>query len=114
MSLTRPPVGALIAASHVDQLVDVLQRMSGQSEAGKWFLFSGGYQNGWTVSQYMVSHSQGSTPVSVSIDTADQAPTQAANSPATQNLTSSGFVVDYSVQGLTNTSRAGGNFTINY
>ncbi len=114
MSLTRPATGNTITAGHVDQLVDVLQRSSGQSEAGKYFLFSGGYQSGWECSQYIVTLSRGVSPVSVSIDTADQSPTQAANSPTTSNLTSNGFVVGYTVQGLTNTSRAGGNWTVNF
>ena len=114
MALNTVTTGSTVLAADVNQLVQVLQRGSGQTEAGKWFLFSGGYQNAWIVSQYIVSLSRNSTPSSVTIDTADQAPTQAAQTPATQNLTANGFVVDYAVNGLSNTSRAGGNYTIQY
>lgn len=114
MSLHTVSTGGTINAVDVNQMVNVLQQPSGGSESGKWFIESGGYQNGWTCAIYMPTLSRGSVPVSVSIDTADQSPTQSAGSPSTQNLTASGFQIIYSVSTLTNTSRCGGNWTVNY
>ncbi|HEX3640099.1 MAG TPA: hypothetical protein VHV10_02290 [Ktedonobacteraceae bacterium] len=114
MSLTRVSIGGTIQASHINQFCDVLQKASGQTETGKYYLQGGGYQSGWAVSMYMPTLSRGSTPVSVSIDTADQAPAASANSPSALFLTASGFQITFTVSALSNTARAAGNWTVTY
>lgn len=94
-------------------LYGLCQPASG-TETGKYFLQGGGNGSGWVVSNYLPSRSRGATPVSVSIDTADQAPAANAGTPSASNLTASGFQVSFSCTGATNTARAGGNYTINY
>lgn len=104
-----------ISASFLNKLEQLFAQVSGATLVGKYWLQSGGYQNLWDCSYYQTLYlSNASTPVSVSIDTADQAPTGAANAPATFNLTASGFLIMFTVQGLTNTARAAGNWTVTY
>lgn len=114
MSLSTVTAGQTIAATHVNQLVNVLQKTAGNTEVGKYFLQGGGNTNGWAVSNYIVSLSRGTASVSVSIDTADQAPAASANTPSALNLTANGFQVTFTTSAVTNTARAAGNFTIQY
>lgn len=114
MALNTVTTGNTVLASDVNQLVNVLQQASGNTEVGKYYLQGGGNANGWVVSNYMDSLSRVSTPVSVSIDTADQAPAASANTPTAIQLTFGGFQVQFSVSTVTNTARAAGNSTIQF
>jgi hypothetical protein len=98
------------------QAADLYQlcRPSGGSETGKYYLQGGGNAAGWVVSNYIPSLSRAATPVSVSIDTADQAPAANAGTPAAAQLTASGFQVSFACTAASNTARAGGNYTISY
>jgi hypothetical protein len=115
MALYTVSTGNTIQAQDVNQVVNVLQRASGQQEIGKYFLAGPTYANGALVSQYMSSISRNTTPVSVSIDTADQAPAGGmSTTPNTGNLTANGFQV-WTLTTTTNlNSRAAGNMTIQY
>lgn len=114
MSLTLIANGVLSDASQVDQIIYVLQRQSGQAEAGKYFLQGQGYTSLANFGNYMPSLSRTSTPSGVTIDTADQAPTGGANTPGAQNLTSSGFLVFFTTGGTASAAKCGGNYTIAY
>jgi hypothetical protein len=114
MSLSTPVNGGTVQASDISQLVKVLQETSGSTEVGKYYLQGGGNVSGWVVSNYMVSLSRTSVPVSVSIDTADQAPAASAGTPTAIQLTFGGFQVQFAVTAVTNTARAAGNSTIHF
>jgi hypothetical protein len=114
MSLSTVTTGQTIAATHVNQLVNVLQKTAGNTEVGKYYLQGGSNSNGWTVSNYIVSLSRGTATVSISIDTADQAPAASANSPSALFLTANGFQIEFTTSAASNTARAAGNWTIQY
>jgi hypothetical protein len=116
MALTTVVVGGQINAADINQLVNVLQRSSGQSETGKYFLAGPIYATGAVVSVYICSLSRGATPVSVTIDEADQAHTGGLNAtPSTGQLGANGFqIFSLSTTGPNVNARAGGNYTINY
>lgn len=109
--MTLPAVnGSTIYASDLYQLC----QPSGNQEHGKYFLSGWSNANGDLIQAYIPSESRASTPVSVTIDTADQAATN-VNAPGTGHLTSSGFqVYTTSTSAQTNNLQVGGNYTINY
>lgn len=113
MSLYTVTTGSTILAADVNQLVNVLQRASGQTEAGKYFMAVPAYTTGAVIAQYICSLSRVSTPVSVSIDTADLSPVT-CNSPTTARLTANGFQVTTNSTGTTTSGGCGGNYTIQY
>ena len=106
--------GQISSPNDLNQLVDILQRKASQQEAGKYALGGNwaGTGSGF-FSTYVPSLSRNATPASVSIDTADQAPTGGAVAPGTDRLSSSGFHVFTSTTNSNNASLAG-NYTINY
>ena len=116
MSLVTVTTGNTILASDINQLVNVLQRAATQQEAGKYFLAGSIYANGALVSQYMPSLSRISTPASVTVDTADQAPTGGMSAtPNTAVLTANGFQVwTLTTTGPNVNARCGGNTTIQF
>src|SRR5262249_25969146 len=112
MALYTVTTGNTILAADVNQLVNVLQRASGQVETGKYFIALP-VQNGWQISQFMSPLSRVSTPVSVTIDTVDASPTN-CGSPATALLTANGFQVKANGNTTANVANVGGNYTIQY
>lgn len=115
MALYTVATGNTINALDVNQIVNVLQKPSGATEAGKYFLGASIYTNGALASMYVLTLSRNATPVSVSIDTLDQAPVGGMGAMATANLTQGGFQL-YSLSGTTQgvNARAGGNWTVQY
>jgi hypothetical protein len=113
MSLIRPSTGNTIAASHVDQLVDVLQRSSGQTETGKYVISMAIYTSNGSCSWYYPSLSRGATPVSVSVDHADIGFSQCSSVNAT-NLTANGFEIYLGSTTSGSNGGCGGNVTISY
>lgn len=113
MALNTVTTGNTILAADVNQLVNVLQRSSGQTETGKYFLTAPSYVTSASIGAYVGSLSRGTTPVSVTIDTVDQAPSN-MNSPSTDHLTANGFHVFASSTGINPACNAGGNYTIQY
>jgi len=100
----------------INQLVNVLQRASGQTEAGKYFIAGSVYANGAVISVYVPSLSRNATPVSVTLDTADQAPTGGVTGGATTILTGNAGFLAYSLSttGPNVNARMAGNYTIQY
>lgn len=114
MTLYQVTTGTFINAGDINQLVQVLQRPSGQQETGKYYLTGNASSPSQSVGAYVGSLSRGSTPGgSVSIDTSDQAPSNCA-SPSTSNLTSNGFRVYTTSTTAANTVTCGGNYTISF
>lgn len=116
MALTIVVTGATINASDLNQTINVLQQPSGGQEKGKYFMAGPVYANGAVVAEYVGSLSRGATPLSVTIDEADQAHTGGLNAtPTTAQLTASGFqVFSLSTTGPNVNARAGGGYTIQY
>jgi hypothetical protein len=106
--------GNTVLASDVNQVVQVLQRQSGQSETGKYYLLGSGYAVNANLGSYTVSLSRTTVPVSVVIDEADQAHTNTNAAAAATLQTANGFLVSVSASGAATNVRAGGNYTINY
>jgi hypothetical protein len=100
--------------SDLNQLVDILNRRAGQTETGKYGIIGNwaGAGSGF-VGQYICSLSRNTAPVSVSVDTADQAPGGNLGSPSTANLTSGGFKV-FATMTNGNNGFCAGNYTITY
>ncbi len=114
MALYQVQTGMTINASDIDQLVQVLQRPTGSTETGKYYLTDSGYATGAAQGEYIGSISRGSTPAgSVSIDTSDQAPSN-CSSPTTDHLTANGFRVSTTATATATVVQCGGNYTINY
>ena len=113
MSLSTVSNGAVISHNDIDQIINVLQQPSGGQEKRKYHLAGNSYANlGW-VSLYVRSLSSNSTPVSVSIDTADTAPTN-IGTPAALQQTASGFQVHGQTSAAQVSCNAGGNYTLQY
>ena len=113
MALSTVTTGNTILAADINQLVNVLQRPSGSTESGGYYIEGGTYQTNATIGQWISSLSRNATPVSVNIDTSVTSPT-GVNSPTTQALSANGFFVIASAIGAGNTSRVGGLYTIQY
>ena len=105
--------GQTINAADINQLATILQRPSGQQESGKYFLSDSSYATGAVVGSYVQSISRVATPVSVAIDTTDQAVSNCA-APTTDHLTSNGFRVSTTSTGIAVSVLVGGGFTISY
>lgn len=105
--------GNTIYASDVNQLVSILQKASGSQEVGKWFLGGNAYTTNAALSLYMPLLSRYATPVSVSIDTADQTPS-GMSTMNTQRLSASGFQIWSYSTGATANAYGGGNWTVNF
>ena len=116
MALTTVVTGGQINAADINQLVNVLQRSSGQSETGKYFLAAPIYATGAVASLYIPTLSRGASPVGSSIDDLDTPHTAGMNAtPTIGQLTANGFqIFTLSTTGPNVNARAGGSWTINY
>lgn len=101
--------GNTIQASDMYQLA----QPSGGQEHGKYWLANAAYASGAILSQYMQSESKGSTPVSVSIDTADHA-ASGVGAPGTANLSQYGFQVYAAATAANLAPNVAGNSTIQF
>jgi len=113
MSLYQVVTGAFINAADINQVVKILQQPSGGQETGKYFLIDSSYAVGASTGDYISSISRGATPVSITIDTADQAPSN-CNTPSTSHLTSNGCSVSTTSTAINTTMQAGGNYTLSF
>lgn len=114
MALNTVTTGNTILAADINQLVNVLQRASGQTQTGKYWLAGSGYATNANFANYLPSLSRITTPVSVTIDEADQAHSN-CNAAVTGALTANGFYVDTSAAGGAQLAlNVAGNYTIQY
>jgi hypothetical protein len=93
---------------------NVLQAPSGAQEVGVYFLAGSGYTTSAVISEYFLTRSRGSAPVSLTVDTSIQSPTSGMGTIATGQLTSSGFQIYAFTTGASTNARAGGVWTVQY
>ena len=105
--------GFVFNAQDINQLAVILERPSGSQESGKYFLVDSAYATSATIGDYVGSISRGAVPVSVTVDTSDQAPSN-CNSPTTDHLTSSGFRISTTSLGQFASVQVAGGWTISY
>ena len=104
-----------ITADFLTKIEQVLIQNTGGSESGKYFVADGVYTSGAVANAYIQTISRTTIPVSVSIDTADLAPTGGMSAPATAQLTHAGFqIYSLSTTGPNVNARCGGNWTVNW
>lgn len=115
MSLTPVVTGATIYATDFDQFYNVLQQPSGGQEKGHYLIGGNAYTASANLSLYLPCLSRTSVPVSVSIDTADVAPSN-MTTPTTARLTHGGFQVtgNGSSSGAQLVCKAAGNYTVQW
>lgn len=113
MALNTVSTGNTILAADINQLVNVLQRPSGQTETGKYHLLWSAYTTNAQGQVWIQSQSRNATPVSVTVDSADQSPTN-SGSPFTSVLNSSGFQLYGTSTTTAVACNIGGNYTIQY
>ncbi|GCE14206.1 hypothetical protein [Tengunoibacter tsumagoiensis] len=115
MALNTVTTGNTVLAADINQLVNVLQRPSGSTETGKYFLIGSSYASGANASNYIPSLSRTSTPVSITIDEADMGHVAGGcNTAVAGHLTANGFQVNTSGTGASLSWSVGGNYTIQY
>lgn len=112
MPLNTVTTGNTILAADINQLVNVLQRASGQTETGKYW--AGGWSNAASdlISTYYISLNRTSVPVSVTLDTVDASTNVGAVN--NDHLTANGVHI-YFFSSVANTGCNGaGNVTLNF
>ena len=112
-SLNPVSTGNTILAADINQLIYVLQRPSGQTEVGSYFLTGVGTSGITGLGGWVPSQSRNATPVSVTIDTSLQSPTN-CNTPNTFHLGQNGFQLATQYTSSTSAANVGGNYTIQY
>ena len=114
MSLTTVSTGTTIQASHVNQLVNVLQVPSGGTETGGYFLTFAAYANNAVGGTWINSESRGVVPVSVSVNTSVQSANN-TGAPQTDHVTAIGFhVYAFANNGVQTSCNVGGVYTLNF
>lgn len=114
MALYTVSTGNTIQAADLNQCVYELDRQATQQEGGHYFI------SGWSnaasdlLQAYIPSRSRYAAPVSVSIDTTDQAATNVA-APSTGHLTVGGVqIFTTSTSAQVSNLQVGGAYTIQY
>lgn len=113
MALNLVNTGNTILAADINQLVNVLQRSSGQTETGRYYIAGFATASSQTLNCYIPSQSRNSTPVSVTLDTSDLSPV-GVGTPAPAHVSSAGFTIGTTSTGSGTNIGAGGNYTIQY
>jgi len=102
-----------ILAADANQLIDIFSQQSGGQEIGKYQCQGNSFISGGFIGYYAQSLSRVSVPVSASVDTTDQAPTN-VNTPTTLGLTSGGFRIHESTTGITTSGKSGGGYVLQF
>src|SRR5450755_228940 len=102
-----------ILAADANQLIDIFSQPSGGQEIGKYQCQGNSFISGGFIGYYAQSLSRVSVPVSASVDTTDQAPTN-VNTPTTLGLTSGGFRIHESTTGITTSGKSGGGYVLQF
>lgn len=113
MSLYTVSSGSTINAQDVNQLVNVLQVGSGGTETGQYYLGFSGYDSSALGSMYLETRSHGATPVSVTVDTSIQSPSNCV-SPTTNGLSQYGFQLFSSSSVAAHNCHEAGAWTVQY
>lgn len=113
MAFTTVVTGQVIQTVDFTQFAQVFNRLPGQSETGHYMVAGQTYIAGAYISTYVSSHSRGPVPVSVSINTADSAPS-GLNTPTASNVSYAGFLVKATGTATNLSVNAGGVWTLQY
>lgn len=113
MALYTVTTGSTIAAPDVNQVVDELDRQSGQQEVGKYIAIGSAYTTNCTVGVYYPSRSRYASPISASVDSADVA-LSGVTSLSIGHLSSSGVQIYATSTAAGTNIGTGGNVTIQY
>ena len=98
----------------LDSVSNVHQQPSGGTESGKYRLTFNASAANYFGSVYLRTHSQTSTPVSVTVNSADDAPTNMSSGPTAINLSSSGVQIIGQSSGGFGNIHCGGNWTVTW
>ena len=113
MALTLVNAGDTFFAGTLNALINILQEPAGAQEKGKYVIEGNIYSTSAFMSCPTTTLSRNSTPVSLSIDTADVSPTN-VNSPSTGHLTQGGGQIYASCTTVTTIGQVAGNTTWQY
>jgi hypothetical protein len=113
MSLYQVSSGSTINANDVNQLVNNAQQPSGGQENIAYFLTGMGTSGITALGSWVPSQSRTSTPVSVSINTSVQSPTN-CTTPSTFHLSSFGFQLACQFTATGSAANAGGTGVIQF
>lgn len=113
MTLTLVNPGDTFSAQVINQAITVLEQPAGGQELGRYRLEGSGYAASALVNCNLITLSRNTAPVSISIDTADQAATNMA-APGTNFLTMGGAQIFSHSSGITTECKAAGNTTMQY
>lgn len=107
-------INTIVQAADINAILSALQHLAGQTEVGHYLLAGSSYVTNGLISDYRASISRGATPVSVAINTADQAQNGYTANPSTNHLTANGFQVYGFSNGVQANCFVGGAYTITY
>jgi hypothetical protein len=117
MALTTVSTGNTINASDLNQIINVLQRLTTQSETGAYYLGYSSWQTGALGSLWIPSLSRNATPSSSSVDSSLQAASNIVTSPpslAVAVTTSSGLQIVVASTTNTNNAHIAGVWVLNF
>lgn len=115
MALTLANIGDTFLVSMLNQVINVLQMPSGGQELGKYKIEGNSTTTTATQSCPILTRSRNATPISLSIDTADQA-VSSLNAPSTDHLTQGGARILATVNAASGQpdEHCAGNWTMQY
>jgi hypothetical protein len=113
MALTLVTNGQLSDASQLDQIINVLQRQTGQQESGQYVAAGWVNAGAQVVSDYYSSLSRGVTPSSASIDSSLGRSSQ-LNAPGTSFLSANGVQIFCLSSASANNATCGGNVILQF
>ena len=113
MALTTVTSGNTILSSDINQIIDILQRRTSQSETGAYYLAFNAYQTNAIGNLWVPSLSRNATPASSSIDQSIQAQVNCSGL-SVANTSSSGLQINITATGATNNAHVAGVFVLNY
>ncbi len=113
MTLVLVNTGDTVQNTHINQFTNVLQRSSGQTEVGKYFIVIWSNAANDFGGEWIPTLSRGVTPVSASIDTSTSLDSN-LNAPSTGHLDASGFQIFTSSKAASANMGFGGNWTVQF
>lgn len=113
MTLVLVNPGDTFSAQVINQAINVLEQPTGGQEIGRYRIEGSAYNASAIVSCPVQTLSRNASPVSLSIDTSDVAPSN-LNTPSTGHLTQGGGQIFASATGIAQECKAAGVYTMSY
>lgn len=113
MALTLVNSGDTVYGQVINQVINVLEQPSGGQELGHYKIQGSAYNASAFISCNLITLSRNATPVSLTVDTSDQAPSNMA-SPSTGHLTQGGAQIFGQATGINVACAAAGKTTMQY